>query len=68
MEIERDDINYNPPRSSNYEVILSEVASSIGSDILSFDSNGFDFISNSIIPPIQTDISVLVVSMDMSDC
>ena len=60
MELENDGINYNPPQSNNYEVVLKSVASSIGSDFLSFDTNGFEFMTNSIIPSIPTNVEVLV--------
>lgn len=63
MDIENEGesgMEYSPPRSSEYEATLKVIASSINSDFLTFDTNGFDFISSSIIPPIPTNVSVFV--------
>ena len=43
MEIENDELNTNsssPPHTKDYEAVLQSVASSMGSDFLSFDTNG----------------------------
>lgn len=66
MEVENEDshdMDFAPPHASEYEAICKVVAPILGSDFLSFDSNGFDYISNSIITPIPTNISFFVRCM-----
>lgn len=62
MEVE-DDIDYSPPRKQDFEAVVKCITPSLGSDFLSFDTDGFSFISDSIIPPIITDIKFLVISL-----
>ena len=56
MEIENDELNTNsssPPHTKDYEAVLQSVASSMGSDFLSFDTNGLKYISEGIISSIS---------------
>lgn len=61
MEVE-DDIDYSPPHKQDFEAVVKCITPSLGSDFLNFDTDGFSFISDSIIPPILTHIKFLVVS------
>ena len=63
MEIENQSTNGTDdsiPKKDEYEAVLKTVSSTLGSDFLSFDTNGLEFISNMIIPAIPTGIKNFV--------
>lgn len=56
MEIENDELITSsslPPHTEDYDAVLQSVASSMGTDFLSFDTDGLKYISEGIISSIS---------------
>ena len=70
MEIENDELYPNsssPPHTKDYEAVLQSVASSMGSDFLSFDTDGLKYISEGIIGSISVQPRFPVFSILLID-